>query len=352
VVTLEDVTAIKITDYERMTAAGIDRRDVARRLIHTYLWMVFNQRFYHADPHPGNLFVYPLPPDATPGSGQHANGQELFGQPFYLIFVDFGMVGRLTTQIEAGMREALIAMTTRDTTRLIQAYRQLGILLPGADTVRIEQASRAAFDRVWGMDLSQISHMHFTEAVELGREFSDLIFSMPFQVPQDFLYLTRCVGILVGLCTGLDPSFNPWHEVAPFAATLLDDGRARAALAGLSPREWLNPETWRALISGENAERLIETAIDLARRSAQLPALADSVLRQADRGDLVVRAAPSPELERQVGRLEHAAHRLAGAVLFAGVAVSSAILYTNDYHTVGLGGLIVSGLLLVRAVFA
>ncbi|GIV81205.1 MAG: hypothetical protein KatS3mg051_0559 [Anaerolineae bacterium] len=59
VLTLEDVTAIKITDFERIEAAGIDRRDVARRLINTYLWMVFIQRFYHADPHPGNLFVYP-----------------------------------------------------------------------------------------------------------------------------------------------------------------------------------------------------------------------------------------------------------------------------------------------------
>ncbi|MBI5959256.1 MAG: AarF/ABC1/UbiB kinase family protein, partial [Chloroflexi bacterium] len=350
IVTLEDVTAIKITDYERLEAAGIDRRDVSRRLIYTYLWMVFDQRFYHADPHPGNLFVYPLPPDASPGSGQNPDGQLLLGQPFYLIFVDFGMVGRLTPPIEAGMREALIALTTRDAHRLIAAYQRLGILLPGADTVRLEQASRAAFDRVWGMDLSQIGHMQFSEAVEFGREFSDLIFSMPFQVPQDFLYLTRCVGILVGLCTGLDPAFNPWREVAPFAATLLDDKRIGSVLAGLSPREWLNPQTWRGLLSSDNAEWALETALDLARRSAQIPIMADSVLRRADRGELSVRATLSPEMERQVGRLEHAAYRLTGAITFAGVAISSAILYTNDYQTVGTVGFVVSGLLFLRTV--
>ncbi len=352
VVTLEDVTAIKITDYERIEAAGIDRRDVARRLIATYLGMVFVQRFYHADPHPGNLFVYPLPPEAARGSGTHHDGHPLKGRPFYLIFVDFGMVGRLTPSIEAGLREALIALTARDPHRLIQAYQRLGILLPGADMDRLEQASRAAFDRVWGMNLAQISHMQFGEALELGREFRDLIFSMPFQVPQDFLYLARCIGILVGLCTGLDPDFNPWREVAPFAATLLDeDGTARAGLLNFTPRDLLDPQVVRALLTPENAERLIETGVDFGRRALLLPALADDVLRRADRGDLSVRAAPTPEFERQIGRLEHVARRLATAVIFAGLAIGGAILYTGGEHTLGTIGLALGGLVLLRLVF-
>ncbi len=86
------------------------------------------------------------------------------------------------------------------------------------------------FDRVWGMSMSEITNMPVSEMTALGREFSDLLFSLPFQVPQDFLYLTRCVGILSGLCTGLDPNFDPWHEVAPFAQSLLD--RARYPPAG------------------------------------------------------------------------------------------------------------------------
>jgi len=121
VVTLEDVTAIKITDYDRIEAAGIDRRDVARRLISTYLWMVFIQRYYHADPHPGNLFVYPLDPDSPTHSGTHPDGRPLAGRPFYLIFVDFGMAGRLTPEIEAGLRETLYALTARDARRLVES---------------------------------------------------------------------------------------------------------------------------------------------------------------------------------------------------------------------------------------
>src|SRR5690606_29675654 len=211
VLTLEDVSAIKITDYEAISAAGVDRRDVARRLVNTYLHMVFVERFFHADPHPGNLFVYPLPPDAPPGNGQHRDGRALLGRPFYLIFVDFGMVGHLTPQIANGLRETLIALTTRDPKRLVQSYQRLGVLLPGADLDRIEAATRAAFDRVWGLSIGEISNMPVSEAAGLAREFSDLLLSLPFQVPQDFLYLTRAVGILTGMATGLDPDYDPWH---------------------------------------------------------------------------------------------------------------------------------------------
>lgn len=351
VLTLEDVTAIKITDYDAITAAGVDRRDVARRLLNTYLWMVFVKRFFHADPHPGNLFVYPLPPDVAAPIGRHANGMPLHGRPFYLVFVDFGMVGHLTPEIVAGLRETLIALTTRDAHRLVQSYQRLGILLPGADLDRIEQASRAAFDRVWGMSMAQISSMQFSEMAALGREFSDLLFSLPFQVPQDFLYLARAVGILTGMCTGLDPDFDPWREVQPFVMTLLvDDGESlpSALSLHLKPRDLLRPETVRALLTAQNVETLVEMGIDMARRTAQLPALTDSVLRRADRGEITVRITPTPEFQRETRHLSAAIHRLSGAVVFTGLAVASAILYGAGEQTLGLIGLGLSGLVFLR----
>src|SRR5512138_1481812 len=61
VLTLEDVTSIKITDFAAIEAAGVDRRQVAHDLLDVYLRMIFDFGFFHADPHPGNLFIYPLP---------------------------------------------------------------------------------------------------------------------------------------------------------------------------------------------------------------------------------------------------------------------------------------------------
>ncbi len=355
VVTLEDVTAIKITDYDRIEAAGIDRRDVARRLISTYLWMVFIQRYYHADPHPGNLFVYPLDPDSPTHSGTHPDGRPLAGRPFYLIFVDFGMAGRLTPEIEAGLRETLYALTARDARRLVESYQRLGVLLPGADLDRIEAAARTVFDRVWGMSMSEISSMQFQDMVALGNEFRDLIFSLPFQVPQDFLYLTRCVGMLSGLATGLDPAFDPWREIAPFAHQLMEeDGDAPPGPLPLKFTwyDWLNPATWRAVLSGDTAGPALDAAVDMLKRAAQLPALADTVLRRAERGDLALRTAPTPELEHQIARLERATHHIASAIVFAGLAIGGAVLVAAGEHTLGAAGLGLAGLALVRVLLS
>ncbi|NDJ75315.1 MAG: AarF/ABC1/UbiB kinase family protein [Chloroflexi bacterium] len=355
VLTLEDVTAIKITDYDRLEAAGINRRDVARRLVTTYLWMFFDQRFFHADPHPGNLFVYPLPPDSTAPLGHHQQGPPLQGRPFYLVFVDFGMVGRLTPEISVGLSEALRAFSTRDARRLVQAYQRLGVLLPGADEARIEAASRAVFDRIWGLSLSDMSSMHVSEMVDVGLEFRDLLFSMPFQVPQDFLYLGRAIGILIGMCTGLDPEFDPWHEMQSLINTMLgeeSDGLPGFNLFNLTGRDLLRPETIRALLSEDSRNLLLDTGWDLTRRAIQLPALADDVLRRADRGELAVQLAPSPALETHLRRLERTQHRMGNAMLCAGLLIASAILYTAGEQTLALVGAGLAGLILLRGALA
>ncbi|MEP7357980.1 MAG: AarF/ABC1/UbiB kinase family protein, partial [Anaerolineales bacterium] len=110
VLTLEDVYAIKITDYAAITAAGIDRAEVAERLFQTYLRQIFEHGFFHADPHPGNLFVERVPqaPDAAPAPA------------WRLIFVDFGMVGQVPENLRLGLREMVIGVGLRDGRRLVR----------------------------------------------------------------------------------------------------------------------------------------------------------------------------------------------------------------------------------------
>jgi len=327
VLTLEDVSAIKLTDYAAISAAGVDRRDVARRLVDTYLEMVFVERFFHADPHPGNLFVYPLPAEAPSGNGQHRSGKALLGRPFYLVFVDFGMVGHLTPEIAQSLHETLLALTTRDAHRLVRSYESLGVLLPGADLDRIEAAARATFDRVWGLSMAEISAMPLSEASSLASEFKDLLFSLPFQVPQDLLYLARAVGILTGMATGLDPGYDPWHEILPFATRVLGGDGA---------------------VPVPPSHSLRDTGLDLLRRAAQLPLVAEDVLRRADQGALAVRAVPSADLDQRLAALERAQRRTTGAVMFAALLVSTTILYTAGEHVLSALGLGLTGLAFLR----
>lgn len=333
VLTLEDVTTIKVTDYDRIEAAGISRQDVARRLVSTYLDMVFNERFFHGDPHPGNLFVYPLPPDIPAPMGRHADGRTLQGRPFYLIFVDFGLVGHVTPEIVAGLRETLIALIQRDAARVVRSYEQLGVLLPGADLERILAATQSAFDRMWGLNLAQLGEMPLSEIAHMGREFNDLLFAMPFQVPQDFLYLSRAVGLLVGICTALDPTFNPWREIAPFVRRLLQqdgelpgfDGR------GLGPRDLL-----RILAGNSGLDRL------LPRNAPPSP----------EPPERTVRAALSPELERELRRIEAQLWRVTRAIVFAALLISTTLLYTAEATVLSAIGLVLTAAALARLLFS
>jgi predicted unusual protein kinase regulating ubiquinone biosynthesis (AarF/ABC1/UbiB family) len=250
------------------------------------------------------------------------------------------MTGRLTPEIVAGLRETLIALGTRDAHRLVLAYQQLGILLPGADLHRIEDATRAAFDRVWGLNMSELSRMPFAEMASLGREFSDLLFALPFQVPQDFLYLARAVGILSGICTGLDPTIDPWHEMQPFVRSLLignDGGHDR-----------LRSPALRGLLTS----LVMDAGLEAARRTIQLPALADDVLRRANRGDLVVRVEAAADTQRQLGQIEHATQRLSAAVVFAGLAVSSAVIYMAGEPLLSAAGFALAGVALLKVLLA
>jgi predicted unusual protein kinase regulating ubiquinone biosynthesis (AarF/ABC1/UbiB family) len=174
VLTLEDVYAIKITDYDDITAAGIDRGEVADRLLETYLQQIFEDGFVHADPHPGNLFVTPLPSKV--------------GEPvkWQLTFVDFGMVARVPGTIKSSLREMVIAVGTRDTSRLVKAYQMLDMLLPGADLKLIEQAEAQVFERFWGMSMKELRNIDPQEIRQFAHQYRDLMLSMPFPGATEF----------------------------------------------------------------------------------------------------------------------------------------------------------------------
>lgn len=337
ILTIEDVTSIKISDYAALEAAGIDRREVAKRLMDCYLKQIFEERFFHADPHPGNLFVYPLPNQngAKPGKG---------GRDFYLIFIDFGMTGSLTPQLGSGLVNTLAAVITRDADKLVDSYGDLGFLLPGADTDRVKEATRAVFDQFWGMSMTQIKDVSYSEAANLGQEFNDLLYAMPFQVPQDFIYLGRAVGILSGMATSLDPHFNPWQELQPYVQKLVTggflggNGTAGSLVTG---------SLAESLFNGNGAGALLELGRSFLGRTAALPAQVESVLGQLDRGDLSVKVTPTATYRQQFGRLEAQQRRTTRAVMFAGLLISSTMLYTAGEATPALIGYVLSGLTLL-----
>jgi predicted unusual protein kinase regulating ubiquinone biosynthesis (AarF/ABC1/UbiB family) len=344
VLTLEDVTAIKLSDYAALEAAGIDRGAVAQRLLDCYMTQVFVHRFFHADPHPGNIFIYPLPEGANqPKPAQNRPGQ---GRPFYLVFIDFGMTGELTPEVAAGLREAVLGVITRDTPRLVRSFGQLGFLLPDADSRRIEEACEAVFNQIWGLNMTELMGMDYAVMRDISRQFSDLLFDLPFQVPQNLIYLGRAISILSGMCTGLDPQFDPWKAIQPFARSLLDrDGGGDAPT-----RDWsslINWENLRALLTPETVSLALTTGQQALTRAATLPARAEAVLGKLDGGELQIEVRPDERFETHLRRLELAGSRIVLALVFGSLTLSATLLTISNMQTLGLIGYGLAGISLL-----
>ena len=315
VLTLENVLAIKITDNAALDAAGVDRAAVADTLIDIYLQQIFEDYFFHADPHPGNLFILPTAPP-NPATGR---------APWRVVFVDFGMTGTLPPNLQAGLREVLIGIGTQDTHRLIQAYQTMELLLPNADLPLLEKATNKVFQRFWGKSTAEMMNMKHAEAVEFVQEFSDLVFDMPFQAPENMVLLARCLGILSGICSGLNPDFNVWTSIGPYAQKLVQ------AEAGSGWRFWL------------------DEALGILSTLATLPRKTDALIRRVEGGEIEVR---TPELRRDLNRLERSNRKLTAAILFAASLLGAVQLYLADARlpAYGLGGL--AGLILLWIVFS
>ena len=302
VLALENVYGIKITDYDAITAAGIDRTEVARCLFDTYLQQIFDDGFFHADPHPGNLFVFP-------GDAE--------GNGWRMTFVDFGMAGHVPPNLRAGLREGTIATVTRDSTRLVNAYQTMGVLLPHADLELIAQAEEKVFERFWGKSMAELRDISHREMFEFAREFRELVYTMPFQMPQDLILLGRTVAILFGICTGLAPEFNVWDSMTPFAQKLIAD----ETVSG-----------WRFWV---------DELGDVARSLLTLPRRLDVVLGQIEHGKIAVQV---PRLSRQVSRMNRSFRRMVGAIVFAAFLLGGVQLHLADQ--VILGGALFAGAIL------
>ncbi len=299
VLIMENVASIKIADYEAIEAAGISRREVARCLFDTYLKQVFVHNFVHADPHPGNLFVQPLPAAQSDPSFSTPE----MGIPFLLTFVDFGMVASIPERVRPHLRDYLVGFVTKDGGRVVRAYQGAGMLLPSADLARLEEMQNELMGRYSGLSFQQLQQLAMTEWHSLAREYRDILYEMPFQVPTDLLFTGRAISILFGMATSLDPDFDPWKAVEPFA------------------REMAAEEVKR---DGRGILRELEKMVRLV---LSLPGQADRFLGQAARGELAVRTRWSREDTRTLGRVETAVNRLASAVVFAALLLSAVAIY-------------------------
>jgi predicted unusual protein kinase regulating ubiquinone biosynthesis (AarF/ABC1/UbiB family) len=314
VLTLEDVTAIKITDAAALRAARIDPAAVAPVFAAVMFDQMFTNGFFHADPHPGNIFVTPLAgaPDASGGT------------PWKLTFIDFGMMGEVPAGTRSGLRKLLIAAASRDGKGLVDAIRDVGVLLPSADTTELERAMTQLFARFGGMGFAELREVDPREFRDFAEQFGDVVRSLPFQLPENFLLIIRAMSLTSGVCSALDESFNLWDSVEPYAAQLVRDERGN--------------------VVGDVGRR----ALDNAAIAWRLPQRLDDLVTRIEDGSVVV---ANPGLERRVVRLERSARRVVSALLFGALLIAGALVRGDD-TVLGTVLMVASAIPLLHALFS
>ena len=285
VLTLTDVSAIKISDIDGLVEAGINPNAVAAELARATFEQFFVTGFFHADPHPGNIFITKTPEGSA--------------VDFTLTYIDFGMMGQVSEELRANLQRFLFAVASRDARAWVVACERLGVLLPSADTVLLEEAVGKLFDRFGGVRVGELIQTDPKELREFAVQFSELIRTLPFQLPNDFLFLIRALSLISGVTSSLNRDFNIWDAVDPFARSLLN-GSGTGTLKRLGAD-------------------LYENLMTLSR----LPGRLEQLVSRVERGELVVR---NPELERRLRVLDSSIRRATAAVVFAGMVVAGVLV--------------------------
>jgi predicted unusual protein kinase regulating ubiquinone biosynthesis (AarF/ABC1/UbiB family) len=299
VLTLEDVTAIKLTDVDGLRAAGIDPAEVAIAFASVMFDQLFKDGFFHADPHPGNIFVTPH----MPAIEESIAGGESSGPAWHLTFIDFGMMGEVPPGLRKGLRRVLIAAASRDGKGMVDGIRDVGVLLPSADTAELERAMTTLFSRFGGMGFAELQEVDPREFRAFAIEFGDVVRTLPFQFPENFLLIIRAMSLVSGNCSSLNPAFNIWDAVEPYAGQLIRQ-------------------------EGGNVVQAFATqAVTVAGTVVRLPQRLDDLTTRIEQGRMSVQ---NPRLERRIGSLERTARRVISAVLFAALFVGGIILRPDD----------------------
>jgi predicted unusual protein kinase regulating ubiquinone biosynthesis (AarF/ABC1/UbiB family) len=197
VLTLEWINGIKLTDIAGIKKAGLDRDNLIKIAVQASLRQLLEFGFFHADPHPGNLFVL-------------ADGR--------MAFIDFGMMDQLTQHTKETIAGSVVHLINKDYFALTDDFVNLGFLTPDIDISPIIPALERVLGNAMGESVGNFNFKTITD------EFSELMFQYPFRVPAQFSLIIRSLVTQEGVALSLNPDFKIVEIGYPYVAQRLLNG--------------------------------------------------------------------------------------------------------------------------------
>jgi ubiquinone biosynthesis protein len=302
VLVMERIKGIRIDDLDTLAKRGINREELAHRVVDVYFKMLFKDHLFHADPHPGNIYLK--------DSGEIA-------------LLDFGMVGRVNDDLRRILSANFNAFITLDFDYLIDQYEELGIV-PDDDDLE-------SYRRSFKDDLTElVEPLHDLELkdVNISEYLSgllEIIINHRIALPSDMLLLNKVMLMLESIVSKLDPSFNLLDALKPYVASMAKD-------------KFRPEEAMRTTV------RAVTDAADFAR---VFPRQMRRIMRKSFRDEFRMRVS-SPDLEHLTLDMDRSSNRLSVAIIIGCILLSSAIMHAMDvgptWHGLSLLGFMVFGL--------
>jgi predicted unusual protein kinase regulating ubiquinone biosynthesis (AarF/ABC1/UbiB family) len=237
VLTLEWINGFKLTDTQNIQSVGLDPEAIIQIGVTTGLQQLLEHGFFHADPHPGNLFAM-------------YDGR--------MAYIDFGMMDQLEETTKESLVDALVHLVNKDYADLAADFVKLGFLTANTNIAPIVPALEAVLGNAIGKNVNDFNFKTITD------EFSELMYEYPFRVPAKFALIIRSLVTQEGIALSLNPNFKIVEVGYPYIA--------RRLLTGESPalrRRLLNV----LFKDGKFQWQRLENLITIARTDSQFDVL-------------------------------------------------------------------------------
>lgn len=282
VLTMEFVEGLKLNQFEELEKKGYDRKVIAEQLVRALFHQVLIEGFFHADPHPGNIFLL---------------------KDGVISFIDFGMVGRLTPEMKQNFASLVIAMMRRSTEGMIKAILRIGIVPDEVNLMLLTNDVDELREQYVDVPMSRIS---LAEAISV---LFVVVFRHRIRIPSDFTLLAKCLLTLEGIVEKLDPQLSIMDMAEPFGIRLIKERYRPSTIAG---RLWHNLSDYSDLL------------VDLPK---QMKDLMGNLIRGKMRLEVSV-----PEfdiflrkLDRITNQLSFSIVLLSFSIVMAGIIIASAL---------------------------
>ncbi len=199
VLTLEWIHGFKLTDTASIRAAGLDIDSLIHTGVVSGLRQLLEHGFFHADPHPGNLFALP--------DGRMA-------------YIDFGMMDQLEQYTKETIASSVVYLINKDYSQLAKNFVKLGFLTPDTEITPIIPALEAVMGEAIGESVRDFNFKTITD------HFSELMYDYPFRVPAKFALIIRSLVTQEGLALTLNPNFKIVEVSYPYVARRLLTGES------------------------------------------------------------------------------------------------------------------------------